>query len=444
MISIVYSSTEILSLLLFFLNMKILLLGSGGREHALAWKISQSDFCESLFVAPGNPGMTPFAENIELDILNFKSIADFVLSKNIEMILVGPEEPLVLGIYDYFSQNENLNHIHIIGPSQLGAQLEGSKSFAKQFMQRWNIPTASYREFHQENYEEGIAYLQQHPLPIVLKADGLAAGKGVVICETHDDALQVFEEMILKNKFGKASTRVVVEQFLKGIESSCFVLTDGEHWCLLPDAKDYKRIGEGDMGLNTGGMGAISPVPFIDDSYQKKIIEKIVEPSIRGIREEGIVYKGFLFIGLIHVDGEPYVIEYNCRMGDPETEVVMLRIENDLVPLLISLKENKLHEHHCLFTKQSAAAVILVSGGYPESYEKGKVIDRMDDVQGSIIFHAGTKLVGNQLETNGGRVLAVSSIANSLKEALALSKKNAELIQFEGKYYRKDIGWEFE
>ncbi len=423
--------------------MNILILGSGGREHALAWKIGQSPLCKNLFVAPGNPGTAQIATNVSIALNEFEGIGKFCIEQHIDMLIVGPEDPLVNGIFDYFMQTESLNHIHVIGPSSEGAKLEGSKAFAKQFMQDFNIPTASYKEFNNETYYEGIQYIKQHSLPIVLKADGLAAGKGVVICETYQEALLNFESMIKKNKFGKAGTTVVIEQFLKGIESSCFILTDGEHYCLLPSAKDYKRIGEGDTGLNTGGMGAISPVPFIDNEFEQKIIHKIIEPTILGLKQKNIIYKGFIFIGLIKVDNEPYVIEYNCRMGDPETEVVMPRIENDLVPLLYSLKSNQLNSHKCIHTTKHASTVVLVSKGYPEDYEKGKQISHIQDIENSIVFHAGTKDVNGELLTNGGRVLAITSIGNNLKDALDTSFDNAMKIDFEGKYFRKDIGWEF-
>ena len=423
--------------------MKILLLGSGGREHALAWKIAQSPLCAELFIAPGNPGTAEFGSNIELSVNDFESQKTFCLTHQIDMVIVGPEDPLVNGIYDFFQQ-DLLQHIHVIGPSKKGAQLEGSKAFAKQFMQKMQIPTAGYKEFTIENFEDGIQYLKQHSLPIVLKADGLAAGKGVVIAETTEQALDTFIEMIQDKKFGVASATVVVEEFLTGIECSVFILTDGKHYCLLPSAKDYKRIGEGDKGLNTGGMGAISPVPFVDDVFMQKVSERIIEPTIKGLQKEQIVYKGFIFVGLIKVNDEPFVIEYNCRMGDPETEVVMPRIENDLLPLLAALKNETLHEHVCLHSNKHAATIMLVSAGYPEDYEKGKGIRGVEDVSDSIVFHAGTKKAKDELLTNGGRVIAITSLADSLHEAINLSNATALKIDFEGKYFRKDIGWEFE
>ena len=423
--------------------MKILLLGSGGREHALAWKIAQSPLCTEMFIAPGNPGCMQFGKIVEISVNDFEAQKTFCLEHNIYMVVVGPEDPLVHGIYDFFQQS-TLQHIHVIGPSKIGAQLEGSKAFAKQFMQKMNIPTAGYREFTRSNYEDGIEYIKQHTVPIVLKADGLAAGKGVVIAESNHHALASFREMIQDKKFGDASATVVIEEFLTGIECSVFVLTDGTHYCLLPSAKDYKRIGEGDKGLNTGGMGAISPVPFVDDAFMQKVTERIIEPTIKGLQQENITYKGFIFIGLIKVNEDPYVIEYNCRMGDPETEVVMPRIANDLLPLLTALKNETLHEHTCKIAPHHAATIMLVSAGYPEDYEKGKVISGVEDVKDSIVFHAGTKIINDELQTNGGRVIAITSLGDTLQNAIKLSNANALKISFEGNYFRKDIGWEFE
>ncbi len=423
--------------------MKILILGSGGREHALAWKISQSDLCEQLFIAPGNPGTAQCGMNVNIHVDDFETQKTFCLKNNIDMVVVGPEDPLVSGIFDFFQQ-DTLKHIHLIGPSRLGAQLEGSKAFAKQFMQKMNIPTAAYKEFSAANFDEGINYISAHSLPIVLKADGLAAGKGVVIASSHTEAIQTFTEMIRERKFGDASASVVIEEFLAGIECSVFVLTDGKNYCLLPSAKDYKRIGEGDQGLNTGGMGAVSPVPFIDNTFMQKVTEKIIKPTITGLQQENIEYKGFIFIGLIKVNEEPYVIEYNCRMGDPETEVVMPRIENDLVPLLYALKNQTLDKHTCVHTANHAATIMLVSKGYPEAYEKGKTITGFENIKGSIVFHAGTKKNDDNIITSGGRVIAVTSLGNTLQEAIALSKTNASAIDFEGRYFRKDIGWEFQ
>lgn len=424
--------------------MKILLLGSGGREHALAWKITQSPLCAKLFIAPGNPGTARFGSNVSLSVNDFEGIKKLCLQEEIQMVVVGPEEPLVHGIYDFFQQDTALQHIEVIGPSQKGAQLEGSKAFAKEFMQKNNIPTATYREFNQDNFEEGLAYIRQHALPIVLKADGLAAGKGVVISETHEDALFHFTEMIQDKKFGEASATVVIEAFLTGIECSVFVLTDGKNYCLLPSAKDYKRIGEGDTGLNTGGMGAISPVPFMDETFLEKVKQQIILPTMKGIEQDNIIYKGFIFIGLIKVNNDPFVIEYNCRLGDPETEVILPRLESDLVELFAALHNGKLKDLDCVHSPLHAATMMLVSKGYPEDYEKGKLITHTNDITDSLVFHAGTALKENYLYTNGGRVIAVTSLANSLSEALACSAKNAATIQYEGKYYRKDIGWEFD
>ncbi len=424
--------------------MKILILGSGGREHALAWKIAQSKLCNRLLIAPGNPGTAVFGINMKCDVNDFARIRTICTHEHIDMVVVGPEDPLVNGIYDYFQADEELKHIHLIGPSQHGAMLEGSKAFAKKFMAKHSIPTADYREFNENNYDEGVDYIKQHTLPIVLKADGLAAGKGVVIAESHEDALQSFTEMIQDKKFGEASSKVVIEQFLTGIECSVFVLTDGNNYVLLPTAKDYKRIGVGDTGLNTGGMGAVSPVPFADDAFMQKVISQVVEPTIKGIQEDQITYKGFVFIGLIKVNDNPYVIEYNCRMGDPETEVVMPRIESDLVELLLTLKDETLHTKTCKLSPKHAATVMLVSKGYPEAYEKGKLIHNLESIKDSIVFHAGTAQTDDGIVSNGGRVMAITTLADTLQEALATSKKNANTIDFEGKYYRKDIGWEFE
>lgn len=423
--------------------MKILLLGSGGREHALAWKMRQSPLCGQLFIAPGNAGTASCGTNVDIQVSDFGRIRQFCLDNQIDMVIPGPEEPLVRGIYDYFRQDAALQHIPVIGPSQSAAQLEGSKAFAKQFMQRHAIPTAAYREFTAGNYEEGKAYLQQHALPIVLKADGLAAGKGVVICQTVEHALREFEQMIQAAKFGEASKKVVIEEFLAGIELSVFVLTDGLHYVLLPEAKDYKRIGEGDTGANTGGMGAVSPVPFADAAFLQKVEQKIIRPTVEGLQQENIDYKGFIFFGLIKVGEEPYVIEYNCRMGDPETEVVMPRLQNDLVALFLAVQQQRLHEVTIRQEPQVAAALMLVAGGYPEAHEKGQLIEGLGDIQNSLLFHAGTRQEGASVLTNGGRVLAITSLAKDLASALQLSNANAEKIRYKGRYYRKDIGWEF-
>ncbi len=423
--------------------MNILILGSGGREHAFAWKIAQSSHCKNLYIAPGNAGTAQVGTNIALSITNFEDVKQCCIANQIDLVVVGPEEPCVLGIYDFFIQDKELQHIIVVAPSKQGAQLEGSKAFAKKFMQRHNIPTAGYQEFTSNTFEEGITYIQQHTLPIVLKADGLAAGKGVVICTSIEEAIANYTDMLQHNKFGTASNTVVIEQFLEGIELSVFALTNGSQYILLPNAKDYKRIGEGDTGSNTGGMGAISPVPFADDAFMKKVIDTVVEPTIKGLQKEEIVYNGFVFIGLIKVNEEPYVIEYNCRMGDPETEVVLPRLENDLVDLFIKMNTTKLHTVTCKHTIQEAATVVLVSGGYPGNFEKGKDISGFQQITNSIIFHAATKEEENKIRTNGGRVLAITSFGHNIKEAAAKSTTNAEKINFENKYYRKDIGFEF-
>lgn len=424
--------------------MKILLLGSGGREHALAWKMAQSPLCTQLFIAPGNAGTPQYGQNIEMGVADFAKIKTFCLENVIDMVIPGPEEPLVKGIYDFFLQDEQLKHIPVMGPSQYGAQLEGSKAFAKQFMGRHNIPTASYREFTEATFEEGMAYLAQHPLPVVIKADGLAAGKGVVIAATTAEAQEAFQEMIRDAKFGDAGKKVVIEQFLTGIEMSAFALTDGKSYVLLPSAKDYKRIGEGDTGLNTGGMGAVSPVPFADDAFMKKVEEQVVKPTIDGLSKENIAYNGFVFFGLIKVGDEPFVIEYNCRMGDPETEVVMPRLQNDLLELFNAVANGTLAQQAIQADPRAAATVMLVAGGYPEAYEKGKVITGIPAATATqLVLHAGTKQAGAAVVTNGGRVLTVTTLAPDLAAALAASKAIATQIQFEGKYFRKDIGFEF-
>ncbi|WP_343700102.1 phosphoribosylamine--glycine ligase [Chitinophaga sp.] len=424
--------------------MNILLLGSGGREHALAWKLAQSAACSNLFIAPGNAGTSAHGTNVNMGVSDFEQIRAFCIENKIDLLIPGSEEPLVKGVYDFFKADEALRHIPVMGPSQTGAQLEGSKAFAKQFMQRHNIPTAAYREFSEENFDEGVAYLRQHSLPIVLKADGLAAGKGVVITSSHDEAVAEFEEMIKAAKFGDASKKVVVEQFLTGIELSVFVLTDGKNYQVLPTAKDYKRIGEGDTGLNTGGMGAISPVPFATDAFMQLVEDRIIRPTVEGLAKEQIVYQGFIFFGLIKVEGEPFVIEYNCRMGDPETEVVMPRLQNDLVELFEAVQQQALDTVKVFEDPRAAATVMLVSEGYPEAYEKGREITAIPaPARDQLVFHAGTKAEGGKVLTNGGRVLTVTSLASDLQLALAHSKQTAEQIQFGGKYYRRDIGYEF-
>lgn len=425
--------------------MRILLLGSGGREHALAWKLNQSVWANPLYIAPGNPGTAQCGINVSLDLNDFDAIASFCINEKIEMVVVGPEEPLVKGLYDYFKSKEELKDIFFIGPSQKGAMLEGSKAFAKAFMGRHGIPTAGYKEFTTDNYEEGVKYLQQHSLPVVLKADGLAAGKGVVICQSRLEALAEFELMLQEAKFGEASKRVVVEEFLTGIELSVFVITDGKNYLLLPEAKDYKRIGEGDKGLNTGGMGAVSPVPFATPGFMYKVEERIIKPTINGLYKEGIEYTGFVFFGLISVNGEPFVIEYNCRMGDPETEVVIPRLETDLVGLCIAASQKELDQVQVRTDERAAATVMAVSRGYPLAYEKGYEITGLNEKFGkqSLVFHAGTKEEKDAIVTNGGRVLCVTSLHKDLNEAVDTSLDILDQINYDGIYYRKDIGYEF-
>ena len=426
--------------------MNILLLGSGGREHALAWKMAASPHCTELYIAPGNPGTAQVGTNLPVSVTDFPAIRALCINHKIDMLVVGPEEPLVKGIYDFFQQDEALNGMIVVGPSKAAAQLEGSKAFSKQFMQRHGIPTAPYAEFTAETYAEGQAYIKEHSLPIVVKADGLAAGKGVVIANTHEEALRSFEQMIREQQFGEAGSKVVIEAFLTGIEVSVFVLTDGENYQIIGHAKDYKRIGEGDTGLNTGGMGCISPVPFMDELFWNKVTQRIIEPTIAGIRAEKLTYKGFIFFGLMNVQGEPWVIEYNCRMGDPETEVVMPLLQTDLVALLAAMDNGTLADTNISYFDKKAATVVAVSGGYPGAYAKNIPITGWELAPKhpqTLVFHAGTAKADESLVTAGGRVMAVTSFGDTLGEAVQHAVATLEQIQFEGMYFRKDIGYEF-
>jgi phosphoribosylamine--glycine ligase len=422
--------------------MNVLVLGSGGREHALSWKIAQSSLCEKLFIAPGNAGTSEVGENVNISVTDFESIKTFVIENEIDMLVVGPEDPLVKGIYDFFQNDEVLSEVCVIGPSKEGAQLEGSKEYSKQFMQRHEIPTAAYDSFTKDSLNEGYDFLETLSPPYVLKADGLAAGKGVLIINDLEEAKRELKAMLADAKFGDASSKVVIEEFLDGIELSVFVLTDVKNYKILTSAKDYKCIGEGDTGLNTGGMGAISPVPFADKFFIERVEDRIIKPTIKGLQEEEIEYKGFIFIGLMNVNGDPKVIEYNVRMGDPETEVVIPRIKSDLLNLFKGISKGTFGEQDFYVDEDVATTVMLVSGGYPESYKKGKVIEGLENVENSIVFHAGTRQEADKVLTNGGRVMAITSFGRTIEDALGKSFDNAEKVQFDGKYYRKDIGFD--
>jgi len=422
--------------------MNVLIIGSGGREHAIAWKISQSDKCHKLFVAPGNAGTASVAKNIQIGVNDFESIGDFALENEVSLIIVGPEEPLVNGITDYFKEHSKLQDIRVFGPDKKGAQLEGSKDFSKEFMLKYDIPTAGYKTFTKDELNEGLSYLDNAQGPYVLKADGLAGGKGVIITEDRTEAKTALTEMLAEAKFGAASSKVVIEQFLDGLECSVFVVSDGKDYKILPEAKDYKRIGEGDTGLNTGGMGALSPVPFANKDFMKKVEDRIIKPTMDGLQKENILYQGFIFFGLIKVDGEPMVIEYNCRMGDPETEVVIPRIESDLLALIDAASRKNIAEQEVVFTKQAASTVMLVAGGYPEAYEKGYEISGLDKVSRVLPFHAGTKIDGDKVVTNGGRVIAVTALGDTIFDALDKSYAGVEDITWDKVYYRKDLGFD--
>lgn len=424
--------------------MNILLIGSGGREHAMAYKLKQSSLCDTLYIMPGNAGTALLGVNVPVNPLDFALAGKFCVDNRVELVVVGPEDPLVKGIRNYFEADQNLRNILFVGPGQEGAIMEGSKDWSKDFMARHQIPTAAYKTFTFRNIHDGLDYVKTHSLPVVLKADGLAAGKGVLICENHEDAVTELNAMIREKKFGDASNKVVVEEFLKGIELSVFVLTDGDSYIVLPEAKDYKRIGIGETGLNTGGMGAVSPVPFANSAFMQKVEERIIQPTIKGLKKDQIAYKGFIFIGLMKVGDEPYVIEYNCRMGDPETEAVLPRIESDFTAMMLACANGTLKDYSLSVSSQHAATVVLVSQGYPGTFEKGKVITNTANVTSALLFHAGTSLnATQQVQTNGGRVLAITALAASLDEAVQNAMANAALISYEGKYYRTDIGFEF-
>lgn len=425
--------------------MRILLLGSGGREHALAWKISQSPLCEALYIAPGNAGTAGCGTNLAIPLSDFEGIKKACQQQAIDLVLVGPEEPLVKGITDFLISDPSLKNLDVIGPDKKGAQLEGSKAFAKAFMQRHHIPTASYREFTEQNYQEGVEYIRRHPLPIVMKADGLAAGKGVVICENHLEATAEFELMIQRAKFGEAGRKVVIEEFLKGIEISVFALTDGKNYLILPEAKDYKRVGEGDTGPNTGGMGAVSPVPIATAELKQKIRDRIIQPTVDGLKKDGLEYRGFIFFGLMIVNGDPYMIEYNCRMGDPETEVVIPRLKNDLVQLLDAAARQQLDKVKIETDERTACTIVAVSGGYPGEYTKGHVINGITDINpaDSVLFHMGTSRQDGQVVTSGGRVFCITSYGRSVFDAIEISKEEMQKVSFSKMEYRGDIGYEF-
>lgn len=422
--------------------MNILIIGSGGRESAFSWKLAQSHLCSKLFIAPGNAGTSQYGENVDIKVSDFNAIKNLVLDNNIELVIVGPEEPLVKGIHDFFLADDAIKNIPVIGPKQDGAQLEGSKDFSKQFMDKYSIPTAASKTFTKDTLEEGLTYLETQSLPIVLKADGLAAGKGVLICSTLEEAKEELKLMLADAKFGEASSKVVIEEFLSGIELSVFVLADGKDFIILPEAKDYKRIGEGDTGLNTGGMGSVSPVPFADELFLSKVKERVVIPTVEGLKAEGIDYRGFIFIGLMNVNGEPYVIEYNCRMGDPETESVFLRIESDVVEMFQAVAKQEIANYNLRISPKTAATVVVVSAGYPGDYIKGKEISGLENVEDSIVFHAGTELEDGLVKTNGGRVLTVSTLQDDIFKALQQATADAGRIYFDGATFRKDIGFD--